>query len=90
MTTDSDWEGINQVTTDFDLEVGFTGDKLKIRLKDFKDWVIYEKIYTVEDIGLKEIHKKADLSDIFHALVPSREDTCSIMKIPSWNDCNIF
>lgn len=42
---------------------------LRVQLRDFTDWLIYEKHYTSEDIGEgKPINRKADLEDIFNIL----------------------
>lgn len=38
-------------TNTFRLEVSIFGEKLKIKLKDFIDWIIYEKEYSDDDIG---------------------------------------
>ncbi len=37
-------------------------------MKDFNDWVIYEKEYTDKDIGKGEIHRKVDIFDIYNIL----------------------
>lgn len=35
----------------FSLTAIYTGDKILITLKDYNDWIVYEKEYTEEDIG---------------------------------------
>ena len=56
-----------QVEADtFSLTVVLMDSSLVLTLKDFIDWVVYEKEYTEKDIS-GEIHRKMDLADIFSA-----------------------
>ena len=61
MQEETDSQVFAEITTSFSLDVSLKLGKLKIRLKDFSDWAVYEKEYTEKDIGLKEIHRKAEL-----------------------------
>ena len=62
----------------FALIATFQDDKLKIKLKDFVHWAIYEKEYSEDDIG-RVINRKMDVIDVYSALAQSKvecdEDT---------------
>lgn len=50
----------------FSLTVALNDNKLTLALKDFVDWIVYEKEYTDKNY-CKEIHKKMDLVDVYTA-----------------------
>lgn len=55
----------------FSLTAAYHEDKLRITLKDFVDWVVYEREYTEDDIG-GEINRKMDVIDVYSAFAQSK------------------
>lgn len=58
----------------FILETDLMGNLLTIALKDLKNWKIYAKKYTKEDIG-KDINARMDLKDIYWGCLVIRESS---------------
>ena len=61
----------HEETDTFQLTVTFNEKKLKICLKDYVDWRLYESQYTSKNIG-EDINQKMDLFDIFRAFSQSK------------------
>ena len=57
-------QSFNGCTDIFSIDVALREDRLIIVLKDFVEWVVYEKEYTNDDVG-REIHRKVDLGDVY-------------------------
>ena len=58
----------HEQTDIFSIEAILKNDRLVITLKDFIERAVYERAYTHDDVG-REIHKKADLTDVFASFI---------------------
>ena len=57
------------------MDVTLKDEKLTVvlKVKDFIEWAIYENEYFEQDVG-KEIHKKADLGDVYNSFSSVKEN----------------